>query len=99
MPRRTVTGIEIACRVARSRPPDCDRGKRREAAPSAGRRTGFAVALGGFVRPFNMLHSAFQLRPGVALVEPWWSLGGALGWPWGRIGVALRWLCGGFGWL
>ena len=35
------------------------------------------------------------LRAGfeVALVEPWWSLGGALGWPWGGLGVALGWLC------
>src|ERR1035441_10304274 len=28
---------------------------------------------------------------GVALVEPWWSLGGALGWPWGAF--VLRSLC------
>ena len=29
----------------------------------------------------------------VALVEPWWSLGGALVEPWGGLGVALGWLC------
>ena len=26
-------------------------------------------------------------------MEPWWSLGVALGWPWGGFEVALRWLC------
>ena len=30
---------------------------------------------------------------GGALVEPWWSLGGALVEPWGGLGVALGWLC------
>jgi hypothetical protein len=29
----------------------------------------------------------------VALVEPWWSLGGALVWLWCGFGVALGWLC------
>ena len=30
-------------------------------------------------------------------MEPWWSLGGALGWPWGGSLVPSRWLCGGLG--
>src|ERR1035441_8519785 len=34
---------------------------------------------------------SLEKRLGVALVEPWWSLGGALGWPW--CGFVLRSLC------
>jgi hypothetical protein len=32
----------------------------------------------------------------VALVEPWWSLGGALVEPWGSLGGALWWLWGAY---
>jgi hypothetical protein len=39
------------------------------------------LALSGFARPFCILHSAFNLRLGVAL-----------GSHWSRIGVALQWL-------
>jgi hypothetical protein len=48
-------------------------------------------------RSFCILHSTFILRPGVALVEPWWRFEGALGWPWGGSLVPSRWLCGGLG--
>ena len=34
---------------------------------------------------------------GVALVEPWWSFGGALGWLWSRNPLAISWLWGRIG--
>jgi hypothetical protein len=54
------------------------------------------LALGGFARPFCILHSAFNLRLGVALVSHWSGFRVALGSHWGRIGVALGWLWGAY---
>jgi hypothetical protein len=71
------------------------------------------LALGGLAPPFSILHSAFCLPLGVALVWLWCrigvALGVALGWLWGAYqlainrlwggsDVALMWLWGGFGW-
>src|ERR1017187_10524989 len=52
--------------------------------------------MNGRPQRFCILPSTFFLGLGVALVEPWWSLGGALRWLWGRIGVALGWLWGAY---
>src|ERR1035438_9378090 len=54
---------------------------------------GLTLPSGGFARRFCDLPSAIPRRSWVALVEPWWSFGGALVWLWCGLGVALRCLC------
>ena len=49
------------------------------------------VALGWLWVPNRLAISRLWCGFGVALVEPWWSLGGALGWLCG--GFVLRSLC------